>query len=279
MWPQRRPVVARWVRPLWSSVEASRPAVSVRLGVYGSPEALGEPAADVIVAQLEANPSSALALPTGKTPLPVYRSLLKANREGRVSFASAHVFQLDEFYPIAAEHPGSFRSFLGTEFVRYIDVDPRRVHSFDATVQDPQAECERIEAQIEAVGGLELALLGIGENGHLAFNEPGTPFEARTHVAELDEGTREAAAYLFSSVAEVPRCALTMGLATIMGARRIILVAAGTRKAEAVRDALEGPQSTRTPASVLREHGDLVVLLDRAASRLLSADTLGQSSP
>ncbi|MGD2146176.1 MAG: glucosamine-6-phosphate deaminase [Anaerolineae bacterium] len=253
--------------------------MGLRLGVYESPDALGQPAADVIIAQLGANPGSALAMPTGKTPLPVYRSLVKANREGRVSFASAHVFQLDEFYPIAADHPGSFRSFLETEFVRWIDIDPGRVHSFDATAEAPQAECDRIEAQIEAVGGLDLALLGIGGNGHLAFNEPGTPFEARTHVAELDEGTRQAAAYLFFSLAEVPRRALTMGLATIMESRRIVLVAAGTRKAEAVRDALEGPQSTRTPASVLRHHPDLVVLLDREASALLSPDTLRQSSP
>jgi glucosamine-6-phosphate deaminase len=260
-------------------VEASRPAVSVRPRVYGTPEALGEAAAGVIIAQLEANPSTALALPTGKTPLPVYHSLVRANREGRVSFASAHVFQLDEFYPIAANEPGSFRSFLETEFLRHIDVDPRRVRSFDATVQDPRAECDRIEAQIVAVGGLDLALLGIGGNGHLAFNEPGTPFETRTHVAELDEGTREAAAYLFASLAEVPRRALTMGLATIMEARKIVLVAAGTRKAEAVRDALEGPQTTRTPASVLRHHADLVVLVDRAAGGLLSPEMLGQSSP
>ncbi len=232
-------------------------------------KALGELAAEIIAEQIQARPDSVLALPTGKTPLPVYRELAFRNQREELDLRRVRIFHLDEFYPIAPEHPGSFQAYLWREFLSHVNIDPAKVHLLNGLAEDPAVECRRYEEQIAAVGGLDLVMLGIGVNGHVGFNEPGSPINSLTRLVTLCPESRAANAYLFSSREEVPRQGLTMGIGTIMDGRRILLIAAGEQKARAVSEALNDSLTPSHPASFLRQHRDLTVILDQEAGSLL----------
>jgi glucosamine-6-phosphate deaminase len=240
-----------------------------RLEIVPEEEALGRVAAGLIAEQIQAQPDSVLALPTGRTPLSVYRELVIRNQGGELDLRHARIFHLDEFYPLAPKHPGSFQAFLWRELLSQVNIDPARVHFLDGRAEDPAAECRRYEEQIAAAGGLDLVVLGIGINGHIGFNEPGSPFDSRTRLVTLGPESRMANAYLFSSYEEVPWQGLTMGIGTIMEGRRILLIAAGEEKAQVVSKALHDPITPSLPASVLRHHPDLTVILDQKAAFLL----------
>lgn len=189
---------------------------------------------------------------------------------GETSFARASTFNLDEFAGVARSHPGSFYRFMTAHLFDGIDIAPEHVHFLDGLAPNLADECEQFEHAINAIGGIDLQILGIGRNGHIGFNEPGTALSARTHVATLSPETREASAALFGGdVSGVPTEALTMGVGTILGARDIVLIATGGVKAEAVASMLHGSLTPHVPASFLQVHSRTDVYLDRAAASRL----------
>lgn len=227
-------------------------------------------AADAIVALLDAKPDAVLGLATGSSPLGVYEALAERYRTGEVSFARASAFLLDEYVGLDAGHPQRYRNVIQRELVDHVDLDPARVHGPDGLGGDIPTACGRFEQAIVDAGGVDLQLLGIGTDGHIAFNEPGSSLASRTRIKTLTMQTRRDNARFFDGdVDQVPTHALTQGLATIMAARHIILLAQGGGKAEAVHHMVEGAVSAMWPATVLQHHPRVSVLIDEdAADRL-----------
>jgi len=231
---------------------------------------LSRRAAEIVIAECRKRPQIVLGLATGATPIGMYRQLVQAYQRGRVSFLRATTFNLDEYYPIAPDHPHSFRRFMHQQLFDQVDLAAERIHFLRGTAADVERECSRYEAELEAVGGIDLQVLGIGENGHIGFNEPGTPFHLKTHKVALTEQTMRANARFFGSLADVPRHALTMGICSIMRSRKILLLASGEKKADALAAALLGPVTEAVPASVLQLHPDVTVIADKAAAQRLA---------
>ena len=215
-----------------------------------------------------AKPALVLGLPTGRTPIAAYEELRELHAGGRVDFARAITFNLDEFAGVA---PSASRQFPRRSWtaicLQHVNLPPAQIHFLNGVAEDLDAECDRYEAAIEAAGGIDLQLLGIGRNGHIGFNEPGDELSARTHRVRLAESTRRDNAALFDGdPARVPREALSMGMGTILKAHALILIATGERKAHCVERALRGPISTHLPASFLQLHRRVELYLDRAAA-------------
>lgn len=221
-------------------------------------------AARRIVQRVLLHPECVLALPTGKTPIRVYDNIVKWYHTGIVELSRTVIFNLDEYCGLPAQHPGSYKRYMDKHLFRHLAV--RAAYIPDSEAVDPAAECRRYEETIARYNGIDLAVLGIGVNGHIAFNEPGTPWESVTHVAVLSPETREREAGHFGQLKNVPAKAITMGIRTIMNAREILLLATGEEKAKAVQRSLLGPVTPDTPASVLQLHPNVTVLLDRAAA-------------
>jgi glucosamine-6-phosphate deaminase len=211
-----------------------------------------------------------LGLATGSSPLGVYQLLAERHRAGEVSFSAASGFLLDEYVGLPAEHPQRYRSVIGDVFEQYVDFAPGAVRGPDGNAVDLPGACARYEAAIEAAGGVDVQLLGIGTDGHIAFNEPTSSLSSRTRVKTLTEQTRADNARFFDSPEDVPRHVLTQGLGTISDARHVILIATGAGKAAAVQAMVEGPVSAHCPASVLQLHRHATILLDDAAASSLS---------
>ncbi len=227
--------------------------------------ALSERAAAIVIELLEEKPDAVLGLPTGGTPVGFYDALVASG----VSLARARTFNLDEYLGLPRTHPESYYSFMKRMLYDRTDLRPENCHIPDGNAPDPEAECRRYEEAIRAAGGLDIVLLGVGHNGHIGFNEPGSPWDGRTRVVELAERTREANARFFSSIDEVPRRAITMGIGTILEARRLLLLASGSGKALIVQRLVEGEPTEEVPATALHFHPDATVLLDTEAASLL----------
>jgi glucosamine-6-phosphate deaminase len=239
--------------------------------VFETPDECATAIAGRIARALQDEPDLVLGLPTGKSPVPTYRELRRMYAAGEVDFSDARTFNLDEFAGVSAEHPGSFRRFMNEHLFDQVNLEPSRIHFLNGAAHDLDAECERYEAEIEAAGGIDLQLLGIGSNGHIGFNEPGDTLSARTHRVVLHEVTRRDNAPLFDGdVSQVPREALSMGMATILNADAIVLIATGARKATCVERMVRGPLTTRLPASFLQTHRGVELFLDRGAASRLS---------
>lgn len=206
-------------------------------------------------------------LASGKTMKPVYRALARLHREGRASFRRARTFNLDEL-AVSASDPRSFRAFMDENLFRRVDLDPERIHFLNGAARDREAVCARYESELAAFGPADLALVGIGENGHVAYLEPGASLPPSTTPVRLSAATRKSLEA--DGVRPAPREALTMGLETILSARRILLLATGRSKARAVACALEGSVTPGCPASYLSLHPNLTVLLDRSAASALA---------
>jgi len=228
---------------------------------------LARAAAREIARQLAEKPASVVALPTGRTPLGMYRELVAMHQRGQVDFSRAHILDVDEFYPVARQHPGSCAAYLREHLLSWVNVDPARVRLLDGATSDAEEECRAHEEQIRAWGRLDLVVLGIGENGHIALNEPDSPFGSHTRRVMLTETTRAANAHLFGRLDQVPRQGLTIGLSTIMEARRVLMLVSGAKKAGILARALEGPVSEAVPASILQRHSEAIVIADDAALR------------
>ncbi len=232
--------------------------------------------AQVIRDRQRVGQKAVLGLPTGSTPLGIYRELVRMHREEGLDFANVVTFNLDEYYGLQPDSLQSYHRWMRENFFRHVNVMPQNIHILDGTVplEGVEAHCRRFEEAIERAGRIDLQLLGIGRNGHIGFNEPFSIRASRTRLATLDPVTRKDAASDFFSEENVPAAALTMGLATILEARKILLVALGEHKASIVRETVEGAVTDRVPASVLQEHPDATFLLDSAAAaRLTGVDT------
>jgi len=240
---------------------------------------LSRKAAGFVARRIIEKPDLVLALPTGDTPKGMYKLLFRLYREGIVDFSHATAFNLDEYLGIPPDHPQSFKSYMRRHLWDQVNLRKENVHIPQSLPENPEAECRRYEALIEKAGGIDLAVLGLGENGHIAFNEPGTPFESRTHVANLSQETRKREAARFRGFEEVPQKAITMGIRTIMNARELLLLVSGEEKAAALSRALEGPVTPEVPASVLQLHPRLTVLADAAAAGSLPNLTETGSPP
>ena len=226
-------------------------------------------AADAIEALLRRRPDAVLGLATGSSPLPVYDELVLRHEQRGLDFSRVRAFMLDDYVGLPAGHPECYREVIRRVFTGRVNISPDNVRGPDGAAADIPAECQAYEEALQAAGGVDLQLLGIGTDGHIGFNEPGSSLASRTRITTLVEQTRRDNARFFRSLAEVPHHALTQGLGTILGARHVILLATGAQKAQAVRELVEGPVAAICPASVLQLHPHATVLLDEAAASSL----------
>jgi glucosamine-6-phosphate isomerase len=233
--------------------------------VLASPEEVCLRSARIVAGLIRAKPDASLGLPTGNTPRGVYAELGRLHRTEGLSFARASAFGLDEYVGIGPHHPGAFRRYMQETLYCQIDLPPAGAHSPDGRAADLPAACARYEAEIAAAGGLDLVVLGLGADGHIAFNEPTSSFGSRTRIKTLADQTRAANQAAFGAD-PVPRHAVTMGIATILEARRCLLLAFGPTKAAAVAQMIEGPLTARVPASALQLHPHATVVVDDAAA-------------
>lgn len=223
-------------------------------------ETLGRKGAIFIAGQILARPEGVIGLATGSTPVGVYRELARLYESGWLDFSRLITFNLDEYCGLSGSDENSYRRFMDEHLFDHVNIRKDNTHVPDGMAEDLQAECDRYERLIADAGGIDLQLLGIGHDGHIGFNEPGAHFPAGTHVAELTELTIEANTRFFDRSEQVPRRALTMGIGTIMKARRILLLASGSDKKEILQRALYGPITPEVPASVLQLHPDVTVI-------------------
>ena len=242
--------------------------------VFPDYEAMSAAAAGVVARRLAEDPSTVLMLPTGTTPLGMYRHLVEMHLSGEISFAGVTFFNLDEYLGLMPDHPASYHVYMKEHFYGLIDADPSRIFVPDGAASDPEAECERYEAAIKRAGGTDVCVLGIGRNGHIGFNEPGAPFDFRTRVVELSETTRMVNAADFEAN-RAPERAITVGMATIFESGEVLLLASGINKAGAVAATVEGDVSESMPASMLGRHPRAGLLLDEDAASDLGSGVAG----
>lgn len=241
----------------------------MKIVITGGYEEMSLRAASSVAGLVREKPGLAAALPSGGTPRGMYRELVRMHREEGLDFSRANIFLIDEYYGLAPRATGSLYSFIHNHFLAQVQIPAGRVHAPDTMSPDAGAAGRRYEEEIEAAGGLDLAVLGIGHNGHIGFNEPGSLFTSRTRLVDLAQETVSANARFFDDPADVPRQAISMGLATITEARQVLLLASGEGKAPAVAAALKGPVTTDVPASCLQAHPDFTAILDKSAASLL----------
>lgn len=238
------------------------------LEIVGDAATAASRAAAIVIERIASGRAPVLGLATGGTMVPFYADLVVAFRAGTISFRGATSFNLDEYVGIAPSSPARFHAYMCRHLLAHVDLDPARAHIPNGMAADLDAEASRYEMAIARAGGIDLQVLGIGSNGHIGFNEPGSDFGSRTRVAELSEETRRANAESFADGA-VPERALTMGIGTILEAREILLLATGEEKAVAIAAALSGPLSPDCPASALRLHSRVRIICDDAAAARL----------
>jgi glucosamine-6-phosphate deaminase len=238
----------------------------VEVVILDGAAAVARVGADVVEAVLRGRPEPVLGLATGSSPVPLYDELIRRYREAGLSFASTRAFLLDDYVGLPEDHPQRYATVIRRDFTGSVDLPESALDWPHGDAPDLPAECRRYEAAIAAAGGVDLQILGIGADGHLAFNEPGSSLSSRTRVKTLTARTREDNARFFASVDEVPHHVVTQGLGTILEARHLLMVATGPGKAGPVARALEGAVSAACPASVLQLHERATVLLDTAAA-------------
>ncbi|MGO4453262.1 glucosamine-6-phosphate deaminase [Arthrobacter sp. RAF14] len=230
---------------------------------------IGAMAADAIEALLKRKPEAVLGLATGSSPLPIYDELARRHAEEGLDFSRASGFALDEYVGLPPGHRESYREVIRREFSDRVNIDPDHVHSPNGSAKDLVAACQEYEDSIKAAGGVDLQILGVGTDGHIGFNEPGSSLASRTRIKTLIEQTRKDNARFFNSIDDVPHHVVTQGLGTIMDARHVVLVATGAQKAQAVHDFVEGPVAAICAASVLQLHPHATILIDEAAASSL----------
>lgn len=223
----------------------------------------------VMKAVIDANPSPVLGLATGSSPVGLYQRMIKDHKENGTSYQNAVSFNLDEYVGLPADHPQSYHYFMQKNLFDGIDIRPENTHVPQGNAVDEQQACLDYENALKQVT-VDIQVLGIGSDGHIAFNEPGTPFTSETHLMQLTEQTRRDNARFFDGdINQVPKEAITQGLASIMRAKKILLIATGKNKAEAAANMLKGKKSESCPASILQDHPDVTVILDKDAASLL----------
>lgn len=250
----------------------------MRLIVCDNQQEIANVGADMIAEVVVANPAAVLGLATGSTPVPMYQELIRRYEAGKLDFSSVRSVNLDEYYPLAPDNDQSYRYFMNHQLFDHINIDKNNTNVPDGLAADPAAACKAYEDIIRNLGGIDIQVLGIGGNGHIGFNEPAEALDPLTHLTDLTEDTIKANSRFFESEADVPRYALTMGIGTILSARRIMLIATGEAKAKAIATVLSGKLTTFCPASMLSLHNDVTVICDRAAVSLCDEATIAALS-
>ena len=236
-----------------------------RIIVAKNPEEVGKLAADLFEAEIQRKPACVIGLATGSTPLPLYRELVAREKAGKIDFSKVRSANLDEYKGLAPDHEQSYRKFMQDNLLDHISIKPENTIVPLGLAEDVQAMCEEYEAKIEEWGGVDLQLLGIGHDGHIGFNEPDDHFPAMTHEVKLTEMTIDANKRFFNSIDEVPRAAFTMGIGTIMAAKKIVMVVTGADKKDILHKTFWGPVDPQVPASILQFHPDVTLICDEDA--------------
>lgn len=226
-------------------------------------------AAQIIAAQIMIKPDCVLGLATGSSPVGMYQQLVEQYKNGDLDFSNVTSVNLDEYKGLAPDHEQSYRHFMNSNLFDHVNIDKSRTFVPNGLEEDSKKACDDYNQIIQNAGGTDLQLLGIGNNGHIGFNEPGEAFDCDTHCVELTPSTIEANKRFFASEADVPRYAYTMGIRNIMQAKKILLIASGRAKAQALKDALYGPVTPHVPASILQLHADVAVVADEEALELI----------
>lgn len=232
-------------------------------------EAMSKKSAIIVASQINLKNNCVLGLATGSTPLGMYKELIKFYEDSIVDFEDVISFNLDEYYGISKDNDQSYSYYMNKNFFKHINIKPENTHIPDGMAEDITKECRRYDELIESKGNIDLQVLGIGRNGHIGFNEPDIKFESCTHLVNLDKETIKANSRFFDNLEDVPTKAISMGIKNIMHAKKIVLVASGLDKADAIKKAVEGSISPNVPASILQLHPNTVFILDEeAASKL-----------
>lgn len=235
---------------------------------------MSKKAAEIVKKQIKEKPNTVLGLATGSTPLGMYKHLIEMYKRGEIDFSNVITFNLDEYIGLSPDHPQSYHYFMFHNFFNHINIKKENVHIPNGIAEDLEEECRKYEEEIEKAGGIDLQILGIGINGHIGFNEPDESIETKTHVVTLTEKTINANKRFFKSAEEVPRKAITMGLGSIMKAKKIVLLASGKNKAEAIKETIKGQLTTKVPATVLALHHDVTIIIDKEAASLIPDEDL-----
>lgn len=226
--------------------------------------------AGIFTRQIIRKPDSVLGLATGSTPVALYKELIKACNRGEVSFKEVSTFNLDEYLGLSPEHPQSYRSFMNSQFFDHVDIEKSSTFVPPGDSEDPFTACADYERAIKDKGGIDIQLLGIGRNGHIGFNEPSSSLMSRTRIKTLTRATIDDNARFFGPDESQPHLSITMGIGTILESRKVVLLATGQNKAEAIRATVEGPLTASCPASALQLHEQVVLVIDEGAASLLS---------
>jgi len=235
-------------------------------------EEMSQLAAQLIAEIIRRKPRAVIGLATGSTPLGTYRELIKMHREEGLDFSQVVSFNLDEYVGLPKDNEQSYHYFMWENLFKHINIVPANVHIPDGMAADLKEACDTFEIEIDDHGGIDVQWLGIGHNGHIAFNEPGSSLGSRTRIKTLTEKTRQDNARFFDSIDKVPKYCVTMGIGTILEARKLVLLANGENKAEAIQATLEGPITVSVPASAIQLHPDVTVIMDRAAASKLTRE-------
>jgi glucosamine-6-phosphate deaminase len=241
----------------------------MRVIVERDAETVSKRAAEFVAQVVRRKPTCVLGLATGSTPLGLYRELIRMHTDEGLDFSRVVTFNLDEYVGLSGTHPQSYRHFMQTNLFDHINVDQRNTHVPDGRALDFEVYCQHYEKMIRDEGGIDLQILGIGTDGHIAFNEPGSSLGSRTRLKTLTAETVRDNARFFGSEQEVPRLAITMGVGTILESRQCLLLATGDAKARAIRGTIEGPVTAQVTASALQLHRDVIAIIDEEAARLL----------
>jgi glucosamine-6-phosphate deaminase len=237
----------------------------MRVIICENAQEVAKEAAKIFAAQVYMKPNSVLGLATGSTPVGMYKILADMNQKGEISFKDCKSFNLDEYYPLAPDHDQSYRYFMNVNFFDHIDIDKANTRVPDGLAEDPAAMGEAYDAAIEAAGGIDLQVLGLGPNGHIAFNEPEEELYAGTHLTGLTESTIKANSRFFESIDDVPTQAVTMGIGSIMKAKKIIVLASGKGKHAVIEKIMSGRITTMCPGTLLLAHADVTLIVDKDA--------------
>ncbi|MFA5523469.1 MAG: glucosamine-6-phosphate deaminase [Tissierellales bacterium] len=241
----------------------------MRIIVANDYEDMSKKAAQIISSQLILKPNTVLGLATGSTPMDTYKELIALYNNGIIDFSDVTSFNLDEYFGLPKDSSQSYDYFMRTNLFNHIHIDYDRINIPNGMTDNVERECAEYEKKMKDAGGVDLQLLGIGRNGHIGFNEPSDHFEPNTHLVHLDKDTIEANSRFFDSIEDVPANALSMGIGSIMRAKKVLLLASGAEKADAIYDAINGPITPKVPASILQLHPDVVIIVDKeAAARL-----------
>ncbi len=241
----------------------------MRIIVCENYQEVSKKAAQMILSQVTLKPESVLGLATGSTPVGMYENLVELNKKGDIDFSEVKSFNLDEYYNLPRTNDQSYYYFMHQHLFNHINISPKNIHIPNGMTKNVEEECAKYDEAIEEAGGIDIQVLGIGNNAHIGFNEPTMNFEKGTHLVELEQSTIEANARFFDNIDDVPKKAVTMGVGAIFKSRKIMLLACGEGKAEAIYNTVHGKVVPEVPASILQFHSDIVLILDKEAAKLL----------